>query len=372
MRAGQDFSPGSPQGQPWGTLPDGRQVHRFSLHSASGVQVDLAEYGARLIRVQTPDRSGRLGDVMLGHEHLGPYLDRATAPYFGATVGRYANRIARGRFGLDGHEYQLAANNPPNHLHGGPGGFDAVLWAGQGFAGEGHQEVLFSRVSPEGEEGYPGAVDLRVRYTLSDSGTLAFEVQGRTTRPTLLNVTNHAYWNLASGGAQSVLDQRLTLAAQGYLPIDDTQIPLGHEEAVAGTPFDFLKPRAIGDAIGADDLQLRRAGGYDHHFVLPGPAPVPGNEQATDLRWAATLSDPGSGRQLQLWTTEPGLQVYSGNFLDGTVVGRDGARYQQRASVCLEAQHAPDSPNRPEFPSVVLRPGVMYSTRTEWRFSAGE
>jgi aldose 1-epimerase len=371
MRAELEGAPASPRGQPWGSLPDGRPVQRFSLHSASGVQVDLTEYGARLIRVQTPDRSGRLGDVMLGHDQLGPYLDREQAPYFGATVGRYANRLARGRFTLDGRDYQLAVNDPPNHLHGGPGGFDAVLWAGEGFSAAGHEGVQFSRVSPDGEEGYPGAVDLWVRYALSDAGTLSFEVQGRTTRPTLLNVTNHAYWNLASGGAQSVLDQRLTLAAQTYLPIDDTQIPLGHEAAVAGTPFDFLKPRAIGEAMGADDLQLRRAGGYDHHFVLPEPPSLPDGERA-ELRWAATLSDPGSGRQLELWTTEPGLQVYSGNFLDGSIVGRGGARYEKRASVCLEPQHAPDSPNQPQFPSVVLRPGVMYVTRTEWRFSAGE
>ncbi len=346
----------------WGHLPDGRPVKLFTLNGAAGVSVQLAEYGARLVRVQTPDRAGVSGDVTLGHETLAPYLIPEQAPYFGAVVGRYGNRIAEGRFVLDGTTYRLATNNPPNHLHGGPGGFDAVLWSGTPFEDSGGRGVEFRYLSPEGEEGYPGALDVAVRYTLSDGGTLSFEVQAVSTQHTPVNITNHAYWNLADGGAGSVGPQHLQVAADRYLPIDETSIPLGEERGVAGTPFDFRVPKPIGQDLNAPDIQLHHTGGYDHHFVL--------TEGEHGLRYAATLSDPVSGRQMQLWTTEPGLQVYSGNFLDGQIVGRGGARYQQGSGLCLEPQHAPDSPNHPAFPSVILRPGEVYRTHSEWRFTA--
>ncbi|WP_407541819.1 aldose epimerase family protein (plasmid) [Deinococcus radiomollis] len=350
----------------WGHLPDGRPVQLFTLHSAAGVSVQLTEYGARLVRVQAPDRAGVPGDVTLGHDALAPYLILDQAPYFGAAIGRYGNRIARGRFTLDGATYQLAINNPPNHLHGGPGGFDAVLWSGTPFEENGRRGVEFRYLSPDGEEGYPGALDVTVRYTLADTGTLAFEVQATATRPTPVNVTNHAYWNLADGGAGSVRPQHLEVAADRYLPIDETSIPLGEKREVAGTPFDFRVAKPIGQDLNAPDPQFLHTGGYDHHFVLTeGGSELPG-----ELRWAATLSDPVSGRRMQLWTTEPGVQVYSGNFLDGQIVGRGGARYQQGSAVCLEPQHAPDSPNQPAFPSVILRPGEVYRTHSEWRFSA--
>ena len=346
----------------WGHLQGGRPVQLFTLNSAAGVSVQLAEYGARLVRVLAPDRAGVPGDVTLGHDTLAPYLIPEQAPYFGATVGRYGNRIARGRFTLDGATYQLATNNPPNHLHGGPGGFDAVLWSGTPFEESGRRGVEFRYLSPDGEEGYPGALDVTVRYTLSDAGTLAFEVQATATRPTPVNVTNHAYWNLADGGAGSVGPERLEVAADRYLPIDETSIPLGEESEVAGTPFDFRVAKPIGQDLHVPDPQFQHTGGYDHHFVL--------TEGGRGLRLAATLSDPVSGRQMQLWTTEPGVQVYSGNFLDGQIVGRGGARYQRGSAVCLEPQHAPDSPNQPAFPSVILRPGEVYRTHSEWRFSA--
>ncbi|WP_407572285.1 aldose epimerase family protein [Deinococcus altitudinis] len=354
------------QTEPWGELRDGRPVQLFTLNSAAGVRVQLTEYGARLVRVQTLGRAGVPGDVTLGHDTLAPYLIPEQAPYFGAAVGRYGNRIAQGRFVLDDVTYQLATNNPPNHLHGGPGGFDAVLWSGTPFEESGRRGVVFRYLSPDGEEGYPGALDVTVRYALTDAGTLSFEVQATATRPTPVNITNHAYWNLADGGAGSVAKQHLEVAADRYLPIDETSIPLGEALPVAGTPFDFQVAKPIGRDLDAPDPQFRHTGGYDHHFVLTGgPSEVQGG-----LRLAATLLDPASGRQMQLWTTEPGLQVYSGNFLDGQIVGRGGARYQKGSAVCLEPQHAPDSPNRPAFPSVILRPGEVYKTRSEWRFTA--
>lgn len=350
----------------WGHLPGDRPVQLYTLRSPSGVQVQLTEYGARIVRVLAPDRAGTLGDVTLGHDSLDPYLDRDQAPYFGAVVGRCANRIAEGRFTLDGQPYQLAVNNPPNHLHGGPGGFDAVIWHGTPFEEEGGRGVRFHYLSPDGDEGYPGEADVTVRYTLTDAGTLRFEAEARTTAATPVNISNHAYWNLADGGAGTVEQQVLHLAADCFLPISDTMIPIGETAAVDGTAFDFQDPKAVGHDLRSPDEQLRRAGGYDHHLVFRTEG------QTGDLRWGATLSDPASGRQLQIWTTEPGLQFYSGNFLDGSIVGRGGARYQKHASVCLETQHAPDSPNQPMFSSVILRPGEVFRTQTEWRFLVGD
>jgi len=354
----------------WGHLPDGRAVQRFSLTSPSGVSVQLTEYGARIVRVLAPDRSGVAGDVTLGHDDLAAYLEPGRSPYFGAVVGRFANRIARGRFSIDGQAYQLPINNPPNSLHGGPGGFDAVLWSGTPFEEAGGRGVSFSYLSPDGEEGYPGALSATVRYTLTDEGTLKFSATATATQATPVNVSNHTYWNLASGGAGSVLEHHLTLEAGHFLPVDETLIPLGEPASVAGTPFDFRQPHTVGRDLHHDHEQLRRAGGYDHHFVLDDTqAPTGPAEAGTGLRRAATLSDPVSGRQLDVWTTEPGLQVYSGNFLDGQWTGRGGARYEQHAAICLETQHAPDSPNQPAFPGVILRPGERFDSQTEWRFS---
>ena len=356
--------------EPWGHLPDGRVVSLFTLTSLTGVTVQLAEYGARIVRVQVPDRAGIPGDVTLGHDRLEPYLNPEQSPYFGAVVGRFANRVAGGRFVLDDQSYQLPINNAPNSLHGGPGGFDAVLWAGTPFSGPDGAGVSFRNLSPDGDQGYPGDLSTEVRYTLTLEGVLIFEVQATTTRPTPINVSNHAYWNLDNSGGGSVLGHHLTLAADRYLPVTESLIPLGQEAQVKNTPFDFLSAKAVGQDLGVPDEQLRRAGGYDHHFMLSQSPPEQSPLQSPAvLRWAATLEGPVSGRQMQLWTTEPGLQFYSGNFLDGQIVGRGGARYEKHSALCLETQHAPDAPNQPQLGLVILRPGEVFTSRTEWRFS---
>ncbi|CAM3696685.1 aldose epimerase family protein [Deinococcus frigens] len=352
----------------WGTLPDGQDVRLFVLRASNGLSVTLGEYGARLLRVQVSDRSGVPGDVLLGHPALAAYLGQEDALYFGATVGRVANRTAGGHFALDGTEYQLAVNHPPNHLHGGPGGFHAVRWEGAALSEDSMRGVVFRYHSPDGEEGYPGAVDVTARYTLSDDGWLTLDCRAVTDAPTPLNLTNHAYWNLADGGAGSVLDHRLTLSADGFLAVDDTAIPTAVTE-VQGMPFDFRAGKPLRQDIGTQDGQLRRAGGYDHHFVLP--------DSGGELRRAATLHDPVSGRQMEVWTTENGVQVYSGNMLSGGLVGWDGARYARHSAVCLETQQAPDAVNQPELDhlgaaSIIVQPGQPYHTLTQWRFSLRE
>ncbi len=355
-----------PEMRRWGTLPDGQEVRLFVLHAPNGLSVTLGEYGARLLRVQVPDRHGVPGDVLLGHPELSAYLEQEDALYFGATVGRVANRIARGRFTLDGTAYRLAVNNPPNHLHGGPGGFHAVRWVGESFSGSGERGVQFRRTSPDGEEGYPGTLQVTARYTLSDGGWLTLDCRAETDAPTPVSLTNHAYWNLADGGAGSVLGHTLALPADQFLVVDDTAIPTAAAE-VAGTAFDFRTAKPLGQDIGRPDRQLRQAGGYDHHFVLP--------DRGGELCRAATLSDPGSGRQLEVWTSEAGVQLYSGNFLGGGVIGWNGARYGQHSAVCLETQQAPNAVNQPQLDClgpglVILRPGQHYHTRIQWRFSA--
>lgn len=353
--------------RPWGTLPDGQDVGLFVLRAPNGLTVTLGEYGARLLRVQVPDRHGVPGDVLLGHPDLEAYLTQEDALYFGATIGRVANRIARGHFTLDGTAYRLPINDPPNHLHGGPGGFHSARWPGTPTTGEGGTRgVTFRLHSPDGEDGYPGAVDVTARYTLSDDGVLTLECWADTDAPTPLSLTNHAYWNLADGGAGSVLDHTLSLPASEFLAVDDTAIPTAML-GVAGTPFDFREGKTLGQDIAAPSPQLQGAGGYDHHFVLP--------DSGGELRRAAALADPGSGRQLEVWTTEHGVQLYSGNFLSGQVVGWAGARYRQHSAVCLETQQAPDAVNQPWLDrlgtgSVIVRPGQQYRTQTQWRFSA--
>ena len=328
-------------------MPGGQPVHRYSLHSEA-LRVQLSDYGARLLRVQTPDRLGQWGDLLLGHPDLATYLHHPQATYYGAVIGRFGNRIAAGRFALDGQTYQLATNDGPNALHGGPGGFHAVRWDAKLNA----NTLDLHYTSPDGEEGYPGDLDVSARYTLSHDTlrlTLRAECRGRAT---ILNLTHHPFWNLlgqaGSGDLGDVLGHELTLNADALTAIDTTMIPTGELASVVGTPFDFRTPHAIGERIGAEDQQLRNALGYDHNFVLEGE---PGQ-----LRPNAVLHNPSSGRRLELSSTQPGLQVYSGNFNDGSLVGFGGQRYGYRSSVCLEPQHFPDSPNQPNFPSTVLRP----------------
>jgi aldose 1-epimerase len=342
---------------PFGKLPDGTAIESFTLRNAHGIEVRAITYGAVIVSLRVPDRAGKFDDVVLGHDDLAGYLTKPS--YFGAVVGRYGNRIAKGRFTLDGKTYTLATNNGPNHLHGGVKGFDKVVWKGEPASTPDGASVTFRYTSPDGEEGYPGTLSARVTYTLTDRDELSFEYAATTDKPTVVNLTQHSYFNL-TGGKTDILGHELTIDADRFTPVDATLIPTGKLAPVSGTPFDFRKPTAIGARIGQDDEQLRFGGGYDHNFVL--------NRTKEGLVHAARVVDPVSGRTLDIQTTEPGVQFYSGNFLDGTVTGKGGVVYKKRWALCLETQHFPDSPNQPTFPSTVLRPGQEYRTKTVLTF----
>jgi len=342
----------------FGRLPDGREVSLFKLTNAHGVRADIMDYGGTVVRLFVPDRDGRMGDVVLGFDNLSDYLDKS--PYFGCIVGRYANRIARGRFVLDGTEYRLATNDHGNHLHGGIRGFDKVLWDAEPLQCDGAVGLKLTYTSPDGEEGYPGTLKTTVTYRLTNNNELKIEYRAETDKPTVVNLTNHTYWNLAGPGVCDILSHVLMINADRFTPVDATLIPTGEIRPVAGTPLDFRKPTPIGARINADDEQLKLAGGYDHNFVLNKPAPGA-------ISLAARVYEPHTGRVLEVWTTEPGIQFYSGNFLDGTITGKGGKVYKHRYGFCLETQHYPDSPNHPNFPSVVLRPGQTYQTTTVYK-----
>jgi aldose 1-epimerase len=333
------------------TLSDGREVRVFELISPSGVRVELVELGASISRIQAPDREGVLADVALAHEQVETYADNPG--YLGCAVGRVANRIAGARFELDGRSYELAANNGRNHLHGGPGGFCKRQWQGEAVASDGSPAVRFSYTSGDGEEGYPGEVSVSVRYTLDAEGALRLDYRASTDAPTPINLTNHSYFNLAGAGSGDVLGHVLELRASRYTPFDATQIPTGELAPVEGTPFDFRTPTAIGARIGELD------GGYDHNFVFDGDG---------GLELVARVHDPGSGRSMQVLTSEPGVQLYTSNHMNGSLRGRGGA-YTRHAALCLETQHFPDSINQPQFPSVVLRPGEEFESTTVYRFT---
>ena len=336
----------------FGKLPDGTAVESITLRNAHGVEVRAITYGAIIVSLRVPDRSGRFDDVVLGHDDLAGYL--AKPAYFGAVVGRYGNRIAKGRFTLDGKTYTLATNNGPNHLHGGVRGFDKIVWKADPPTA-GVASVTLRYTSPDGEEGYPGTLAARVTYTLSDRDELTFEYSATTDKPTPVNLTQHSYFNLGAPGSD-ILGHELTLDADRFTPVDATLIPTGQLTPVSGTPFDFRKPTAIGARIAEDDEQLRRGGGYDHNFVV--------NRAGEGLRRVGRLADPRSGRTMDIHTTEPGVQFYSGNFLDGTIEGKGGVVYKHRSGLCLETQHFPDSPNQPSFPSTIQRPGREYHSKT--------
>ncbi len=342
----------------FGRLPSGVPVRSFTLTNAHGVEVRAISYGAIIQSIRTPDRAGVFADVVLGYDDLAGYVK--DSPYFGAVVGRYGNRIAGGRFTLDGNSYTLARNNGPNHLHGGPRGFDKVVWEAAPFARGDERGVTFRYLSANGEEGYPGALQAQVTYTLTDRDELVVEYLATTDAPTHLNLTQHSYFNLR-GDSGDVLGHLLSIDADRYTPVDSTLIPSGELAAVADTPFDFRAPAAIGARIGDSHTQLRYGGGYDHNWVLNG----------TGLRHVVHVAEPGSGRTLDVATTEPGLQFYSGNFLDGSLTGKGGRVYRHRTGFCLETQHFPDSPNHPGFPSTVLRPGNAYRSRTVFTFGTG-
>jgi len=343
----------------FGRTPDGQAVELFTLTSARGTEVRAINYGGIIVSLRVPDRAGRMGDVVLGYDSLDGYL-KAT-PYFGAIVGRYGNRIAKGAFTLDGHTYRLVTNNGPNHLHGGTRGFDKVVWKADPFEGASGVGVVFTYTSADGEEGYPGNLNARVTYTLTDGDELAFEYFATTDKATPVNLTQHSYFNLAGEGSRDVLDHQLTIDADRYTPVDATLIPTGELASVAGTPFDFRKATAIGARIGQKDEQLVRGGGYDHNFVL--------NRKGTGLARVIRVAEPTSGRVMDVSTTEPGVQFYSGNFLDGSITGKSGHVYRHRYGLCLETQHFPDSPNHPSFPSTILRPGEEYRSKTVLAFS---
>lgn len=336
-----------------GKTPDGVQVDEYTLANANGVRATIMTYGATLTRVEAPDRDGKLAVVTLYLDSLDGYL--AGHPYFGSAVGRYANRIAQGKFTLDGVEYTLATNNGPNHLHGGVRGFDKAVWQAEPSEGEGCVAVKFTHTSPDGDEGYPGTLTASVTYSLTNENELRMEYMATTDKPTVVNLTNHAYWNLAGAGSGDVLGHVLTLNADRYLPVDEGLIPLGELAPVKDTPMDFTKPHAIGSRIAQVE------GGYDHCYIL-------NQARGKGFSLAARVVEPKSGRVMEIYTTQPGIQLYTGNFLDGslTVAGKPCKKHY---ALCLETQHFPDSPNRPEFPSTVLRPGQTYHEVTVHKFS---
>ena len=349
--------------RPWGEV-DGREVELFRLESRSGTSVEISELGGAIVSLTAADRHGEFADVVLGFNDLESYLAE-TNPYFGAIVGRYANRIAGGRFTLDGETYTLPQNDGENSLHGGVRGLTRVVWDGEPFETETEAGVLLRYRSPDGEEGYPGSVDFRVRYALMSGGDLRIEAEAVTDRPTVVNLSFHSYFNLKGEGAGDILDHELALGSRHYTPVDETLIPTGEIAPTEGTPMDFFAPTVVGDRIDDDFEQLRIGGGYDHNWVL-----LP-TEGVDEPRLAAKVYEPETGRVLLVNTTAPGLQLYTGNFLDGALVGKSGRPYAHRGGFCLETQHFPDSPNQPAFPSTVLRPGETYRQVTEYRFRSG-
>lgn len=344
---------------PFGILPDDQQVSVFTLTNRQGMQVKVLDFGAIISEIHVPDRNGNFADVVLGFDRLEPYLHNSA--FLGAVIGRFGNRIAEGRFSLDGKDYQLAVNNAPNHLHGGNQGFHQVMWQAEPFTTDDAVGVTFTRSSPDGEDGYPGQLDVTLTYELDDDNALSLRYHAVTDQATPVNLTNHSYFNLAGQG--TILGHALSINADRYLPVDAGSIPTGELADVAGTPFDLRQSTVIGDSIALPHEQIRIGRGYDHNFVL--------NQQAEQgLKLAASVRDPVSGRVMQVYTQEPGIQFYSGNFLDGSQHGKQGPiRY--RGALCLETQHFPDAPNQAHFPSTILRPGEEYRTVTVYRFSAG-
>ena len=343
----------------FGKTADGQNVDLYKLTNAKGMEVKITTYGGIITSLKVPDRKGKLDDVVLGFDNLDPYLKGG--PYFGALIGRYGNRIAKGRFTLDGVEYKLAVNNGENHLHGGIKGFDKVVWSAKSARTRNGAAVVLTYLSKDGEEGYPGNLSVKVVYSLTNANELRIDYSATTDKDTVINLTSHSYFNLAGQGNGDILKHRLSINANRFTPTDAGSIPTGELKSVRGTPFDFSKATVVGARISQDDEQIKFGNGYDHNFVLNG--------KMGTLRRAASVSESSSGRHMEVWTTEPGIQFYTGNFLDGTLIGKDGKVYKQRYGFCLETQHYPDSPNKPKFPSTVLKKGGHYRTTTIYRFS---
>ena len=345
--------------EPFGKTSDGVAVDCFTLKNHNGVELKAITYGATLIALKVPDQHGTFADVVLGFDKLSDYETKS--PFFGSTVGRYGNRIAKGKFALGGSTYQLATNNNGvNHLHGGIKGFDKQVWQARPLQTAAGPALEFTYVSKDGEEGYPGTLSVKVVYTLTDKNELRIDYTATTDKETICNLTNHSYFNLAGQGCGDILGHELMLNASHFTPVDDTLIPTGELRPVKGTPFDFTKPTAIGARIQQNDEQLKFGRGYDHNWVL---------DKENGLTLAARVTEPTTGRTMEVWTTEPGVQFYCGNFLDGTLTGKGAKVYQQRYGLCLETQHYPDSPNHPNFPPTTLEPGQTYQTTTIYRFA---
>jgi len=356
-----------PAPSPFGTTKEGVPVHLYTLTNRNGMKAEITNYGATVVRLLVPDRSGKLDDVVLGFPALDGYTSdafRKSNPYFGAIVGRFGNRIAHAAFTLEGKTYQLAANNTPGglpcSLHGGSKGFDQVVWEATQVTRKGADSLEMRYVSKDGEEGYPGTLEVTVSFSLTASNDLKIQYLAKTDKATPVNLTHHGYFNLRGEGQGDILGHQLTLKASHFTPVDKGLIPTGKLLPVKGTPFDFLAPHTIGERIAAVEEQLGFGGGYDHNWVI--------DRKKKGLALAASVVEPASGRTMDVFTTEPGIQFYAGNFLDGTLTGKGGQAYPKRSGFCLETQHYPDSPNQPSFPSTILKPGQTYRTTTVYHF----
>lgn len=352
----------------FGHLPDGRQVDVYQFTNANGIELRVTNYGGIILSLKTPNIAGEFEDIALGFDSLEAYLSDEylqANPYFGAIIGRYGNRIANGQFSLDGEQYALAANDGSNHLHGGQQGFDKVLWQAEPFESEAGTGLVLRYTSEDGEEGYPGRLESEVTYTLTDDDELVVDYRAVTDKATPVNLTQHSYFNLKGEGSDTILDHQLMINASEFTPVNDTLIPTGEIRSVKDTSFDFTQATPIGERIEQDNEQLTFGGGYDHNFVL-----ARGDAAADALVVAAKVWEPQSGRMVEITTTEPAIQFYSGNFLNGDLMGKQGQAYGHRSGFALETQHYPDSPNQEAFPSTILAPGDTYRSRTVYRFSA--
>ena len=343
----------------FGIMPDTTVVEKYTLKNNNGVEIEVITFGGRITSLKVPNKNGKLENVVLGFNNLEDYL-RPDDPYFGALIGRYGNRIAKGKFSLNGEEYTLATNNGANHLHGGVIGFDRVIWEVTPMESEIGPSLKLKYLSKDGEEGYPGNLKVTVVYTLTDENTLEVSYEATTDKATIVNLTQHAYFNLSGDFSKPILDHEISINADNYVPVDDTLIPTGELADVTNTPFDFRTAKSIGRDIENKNDQLVKGKGFDHCWVL--------NEQNKGIRWAASAFQPESGRLLEIYTDEPGIQFYTGNFLDGTLPMPSGGTYAHRTGFCLETQHYPDSPNQKDFPSVVLNPGETYKSKTIFKF----
>tara|TARA_R110000744_G_scaffold169820_2_gene287862 strand:- start:11222 stop:12406 length:1185 start_codon:yes stop_codon:yes gene_type:complete len=343
----------------YGTMPDGTKVETYNLKNANGVEMDVITYGGRITSLKVPNKNGEFENVVLGFDNLEDYLK--DNPFFGALIGRYGNRIAKGKFSLNNKEYTLATNDGPNHLHGGVNGFDRVVWTAQPIEREGGMTLKLTYVSRDGEEGYPGNLEVTVLYTLTNDNKVEVTYEATTDKATVVNLTQHSYFNLTGNFNNDILGHEIVINADAYLPVDATLIPTGEIKKVEGTPFDFRRPKAVGKEIGANSEQLDLGKGYDHCWILNG--------EDDTMRPVASAYDNGSGRMMEVFSDEPGIQFYTGNFLDGTLPMPSGGKYAHRTGFCLETQHFPDTPNQKDFPTVVLYPGEKYTSKTSFLFS---